>query len=57
MQLTADLFGRKITRPSHFDMSALGAAFMAGLGVGEGISVHHNHLFAFKEHYCNTYLH
>ncbi|XP_012681794.1 putative glycerol kinase 5 [Clupea harengus] len=34
MQLTADLLGLKIARPSHFDMSALGAAFMAGLGVG-----------------------
>ncbi|XP_048096893.1 putative glycerol kinase 5 isoform X2 [Alosa alosa] len=34
MQLTANLFGRKIARPNHFDMSALGAAFMAGLGVG-----------------------
>lgn len=34
MQLSADLLGRKITRPTHFDMSCLGAAFVAGLGVG-----------------------
>lgn len=34
MQLTTDLLGRKISRPSHFDMSCLGAAFVAGLGVG-----------------------
>lgn len=34
MQLTADLLGKKIDRPSHFDMSSLGAAFVAGLQVG-----------------------
>ncbi|TRY93702.1 hypothetical protein DNTS_029408 [Danionella cerebrum] len=34
MQLTADLLGRKIARPTHFDMSCLGAAFVAGLGTG-----------------------
>ncbi|KAM3865820.1 glycerol kinase 5 [Diretmus argenteus] len=34
MQLTADLFGRKIARPHHHEMSCLGAAFVAGLGVG-----------------------
>ncbi|XP_064197644.1 putative glycerol kinase 5 [Anguilla rostrata] len=34
LQLTADLLGRKIDRPSHFDMSSLGAAFVAGLQVG-----------------------
>lgn len=34
MQLTADLFGRKVARPDHFEMSCLGAAFVAGLGVG-----------------------
>lgn len=34
MQLTADLLGRKIDRPSHTDMSSLGAAFVAGLGSG-----------------------
>ncbi|XP_048018374.1 putative glycerol kinase 5 isoform X2 [Megalobrama amblycephala] len=34
MQLTADLLGRKIARPSHFEMSCLGAAFVAGLGTG-----------------------
>uniref|UniRef100_A0A3B1J0F3 Glycerol kinase 5 n=1 Tax=Astyanax mexicanus TaxID=7994 RepID=A0A3B1J0F3_ASTMX len=33
MQLTTDLLGRKISRPAHFDMSCLGAAFVAGLGV------------------------
>ncbi|XP_033182369.1 putative glycerol kinase 5 [Anabas testudineus] len=34
MQLTADLFGRKVARPQHHEMSCLGAAFVAGLGVG-----------------------
>ncbi|XP_024864996.1 putative glycerol kinase 5 [Kryptolebias marmoratus] len=34
MQLTADLFGRKVIRPQHREMSCLGAAFVAGLGVG-----------------------
>lgn len=34
MQLTADLFGRKIARTQHREMSCLGAAFVAGLGVG-----------------------
>ncbi|XP_030607718.1 glycerol kinase 5 [Archocentrus centrarchus] len=34
MKLTADLFGRKITRPQHHEMSCLGAAFVAGLEVG-----------------------
>ncbi|XP_051553087.1 putative glycerol kinase 5 isoform X1 [Myxocyprinus asiaticus] len=34
MQLTADLLGRKIARPTHYDMSCLGAAFVAGLGTG-----------------------
>ncbi|XP_039999147.1 putative glycerol kinase 5 [Xiphias gladius] len=34
MQLTADLFGRKVARPLHHEMSCLGAAFVAGLGVG-----------------------
>ncbi|KAK3513582.1 hypothetical protein QTP70_025360 [Hemibagrus guttatus] len=34
MQLSTDLLGRKISRATHFDMSCLGAAFMAGLGVG-----------------------
>uniref|UniRef100_A0AAR2JM75 Glycerol kinase 5 n=1 Tax=Pygocentrus nattereri TaxID=42514 RepID=A0AAR2JM75_PYGNA len=34
MQLTTDLLGRKISRPAHFDMSCLGAAFVAGLAVG-----------------------
>lgn len=34
MQLTADLFGRKVSRPAHHDMSCLGAAFVAGLGTG-----------------------
>ncbi|XP_041918779.1 putative glycerol kinase 5 [Alosa sapidissima] len=34
MQLTADLLGRTIDRPNHFDMSSLGAAFVAGLGAG-----------------------
>ncbi|XP_066565724.1 glycerol kinase 5 [Amia ocellicauda] len=34
MQLTADLLNKKIDRPCHFDMSSLGAAYIAGLGVG-----------------------
>ncbi|TST47709.1 Glycerol kinase, glycosomal [Bagarius yarrelli] len=34
MQLSADLLSHKISRPAHFDMSCLGAAFVAGLGVG-----------------------
>ncbi|KAG7523583.1 glycerol kinase 5 [Solea senegalensis] len=34
MQLTADLLGRKVVRPQHREMSCLGAAFVAGLGVG-----------------------
>ncbi|XP_032388421.1 glycerol kinase 5 [Etheostoma spectabile] len=34
MQLTADLFGRKVARPQNCEMSCLGAAFVAGLGVG-----------------------
>ncbi|XP_019733461.1 glycerol kinase 5 isoform X2 [Hippocampus comes] len=34
MQLTADLFGRKLERCRHHEMSCLGAAFVAGLGVG-----------------------
>uniref|UniRef100_A0A8C2E4V6 Glycerol kinase 5 n=1 Tax=Cyprinus carpio TaxID=7962 RepID=A0A8C2E4V6_CYPCA len=38
MQLTADLLGRKIERPSHFDMSCLGAAFVAGLGTGKELA-------------------
>ncbi|KAK7945351.1 hypothetical protein WMY93_001079 [Mugilogobius chulae] len=34
MQLTADLFGRKVARPDHCEMSCLGAAYVAGLAVG-----------------------
>ncbi|XP_076000642.1 glycerol kinase 5 [Genypterus blacodes] len=34
MQLTADLFGRKVSRPLDYEMSCLGAAFVAGLGTG-----------------------
>lgn len=34
LQLTADLFGRKLSRLQHHEMSCLGAAFVAGLGVG-----------------------
>ncbi|XP_075876919.1 glycerol kinase 5 isoform X1 [Nelusetta ayraudi] len=34
MQLTANLFGRKVARPQHVEMSCLGAAFVAGLGAG-----------------------
>ncbi|XP_072297897.1 glycerol kinase 5 [Eucyclogobius newberryi] len=34
MQLTADLFGRKVARPDHCEMSCLGAAYVAGLAAG-----------------------
>lgn len=34
VQLTADLFGRTVSRPQHTEMSSLGAAFIAGLTVG-----------------------
>ncbi|XP_041120402.1 putative glycerol kinase 5 [Polyodon spathula] len=34
MQLTANLFNRKINRLRHVDMPSLGAAFTAGLGIG-----------------------
>ncbi|XP_071764110.1 glycerol kinase 5 [Centroberyx gerrardi] len=34
MQLTADLFGRKVARPHCCEMSCLGAAYVAGLGAG-----------------------
>lgn len=34
IQLTADLFGRKVARSQHYEMSSLGAAFVAGLGIG-----------------------
>ncbi|CAL1579366.1 unnamed protein product [Knipowitschia caucasica] len=34
MQLTADLFARKVARPEHCEMSCLGAAYVAGLAVG-----------------------
>lgn len=40
MQLTADLFGRKVARPEHYEMSCLGAAFVAGLGVGRQAHTH-----------------
>lgn len=40
MQLTADLFGRKVARPQHVEMSCLGAAFVAGLGVGKQTHSH-----------------
>ncbi|KAH0505412.1 Glycerol kinase [Microtus ochrogaster] len=34
MQMTSDLFNARIDRPTHFDMSCLGAATLAGLAVG-----------------------
>ncbi|XP_006002852.1 putative glycerol kinase 5 isoform X1 [Latimeria chalumnae] len=34
MQLTSNLFGKKIDRPKHVDMSCLGATFLAGLAIG-----------------------
>lgn len=45
MQLTANLFGRKVARPQHIEMSCLGAAFVAGLGTGR---------LAFKMHSVKT---
>ena len=44
MQLTADLFGRKVARPQHCEMSCLGAAFVAGLGVGMQAHAHTQHV-------------
>lgn len=43
MQLTADLFGRKVARPQHLEMSCLGAAFVAGLGIGMETHTQHVH--------------
>lgn len=40
MQLTADLFGRKVARPQQVEMSCLGAAFVAGLVVGKQTRSH-----------------
>ncbi|KAM8839719.1 glycerol kinase 5 [Synchiropus picturatus] len=34
MQLTADLLGKKVSRPHKYEMSCLGAAFVAGLEAG-----------------------
>lgn len=45
MQLTADLFGRKLSRLQHHEMSCLGAAFVAGLGVGRCTQAHTRHLY------------
>lgn len=42
MQLTANLFGRKVARPQHVEMSCLGAAFVAGLGAGRPGSEMHS---------------
>ncbi|CAJ0939868.1 unnamed protein product [Ranitomeya imitator] len=39
MQMTADLFGQAIDKPKHTDMSALGAAFLAGLAVASSEDV------------------
>lgn len=44
MQLTADLFGRKLSRLQHHEMSCLGAAFVAGLGVGRRPQAHAQHV-------------
>lgn len=46
MQLTADLFGRKLSRLQHHEMSCLGAAFVAGLGVGRCTQAHTQHLYS-----------
>lgn len=40
MQLTADLFGLKVARPQQYEMSCLGAAFVAGLEVGRNTQTH-----------------
>lgn len=45
MQLTADLFGRKVARPEHYEMSCLGAAFVAGLGVGRQAHTHTHNMY------------
>lgn len=45
MQMTADLFGRKVTRPQHHEMSCLGAAFVAGLEAGMQTHIHTQHVF------------
>ena len=34
MQFQADLLGRDVDRPAQVETTALGAAFLAGLGVG-----------------------
>jgi glycerol kinase len=34
MQFQADILGSSVTRPSEFETTALGAAYLAGLGVG-----------------------
>lgn len=47
MQLTADLFGRKVTRPQHLEMSCLGAAFVAGLGIGMQTHTQHVHYYSY----------
>lgn len=44
MQLTTDLFGRKVARPQHHEMSCLGAAFVAGLGAGMQAHIHTQHV-------------
>ena len=35
VQMMADLTNRQVDRPKHIDMASLGAAFLAGLAVGE----------------------
>lgn len=44
MQMTADLFGRKVARPQHHEMSCLGAACVAGLGAGMQTHIHTQHV-------------
>lgn len=44
MQLTADLFCTKLSRLQHHEMSCLGAAFVAGLGVGRSPQAHAQHV-------------
>ena len=34
MQMQADLIDTRVTRPTHLETTAMGAAFLAGLGVG-----------------------
>jgi glycerol kinase len=49
MQMLADLTGCQLDRSPHRDMTSLGAAFLAGLAVGE-----HKFLFLMKK-FCISF--